>query len=163
MRATPPHEGVSLQCQGSYGTYRLTIGPEYPPKECRRRGVPLHSRSVAVDAAIDHLFIRGGDVTAWPDKETIERHLQGTVIIHGVAIHIYDGNGSGDQPEMGSAPAHDIKIDEIIAFTHPEARETIDRLRSSGRLTVAAYHVIQHDILKALQRHEVALTTTSLA
>lgn len=156
VQAIPPDQQVTLEVRGSYGTYRVVIGPEYARQECYARRCRPHARPIEIFADVDHLFVRGEQVSPTADREVIDHHLQGTVVIHGVAVHIYDAEGSGEAIQLESNPHRGVEIVESINMAGPAGAQSIEALRASGRLTHEAYRIIQRDILKALQSHSSA-------
>lgn len=154
VKEIPAAESRTIALHANYGSYRLRIGPEYPPRECRDRQLPLHSRSIEIEGEIDHLILEGEACKPMPDRAEIDRQLQGTVIIHGVAVHIYDADGEGDRVQRDAGPMPDIRIAEAINLAGPAGEELLATWRATGRLTEAAYRVIQQDIVRALRRNE---------
>ncbi|MBI2346481.1 MAG: hypothetical protein HYV03_06300 [Deltaproteobacteria bacterium] len=151
MRRLPPHQGRVVEVTANYGRYRLLIGPEYSMRECRRRRMPMHSRPIALEGTIDHLVIDGERVSPMPDRATVARQLVGTVVIHGVTVHLYDVIGDGEQWQGDPGHRDRLEIAETINLAGACGEGQLARWCSNGRLATETYRIIQQDILRALR------------
>lgn len=162
LRDLAARESQVVTVEALYGRYRLVVGPEYTAQECRQRGLPRHSRPIEVAATLDHLIVDGERVSAVPEQPTVDRHLQGTVVIHGVTVHVYDLEGKGKSVACDRAPSHGIEFAEVINLGGDGATAAVEALRTSGRLTHEAYRIIQADLLRALREQRAPVQRVNL-
>ncbi|MBI4366149.1 MAG: hypothetical protein HY543_04940 [Deltaproteobacteria bacterium] len=156
QRLTPEAAGLAptAQCdltiRARLGAYRIHIGAEYSPEECRTRGLARHSRPIRIEGEIDHLYVRETDVVALPDRHDMEHALMGTVVIRGVRVHLFDRQGRGELSPNEQA----VEVKEELNLAGPAGATRLETIRRDGRLAREAYGIIQQDILKVLRERE---------
>lgn len=129
----------------NYGRYKIIVGPMKQNNHC----------PVEIEGQVHHLFVSPKDIRPNPSQKQIRENLKHTVIIQDLSVHINDHSGSGKQPSETEGSA---KPREYINLAGKEGEKIIRRAKKHGRLSRAAYNIIQKDILRTLKEEEKSLT-----
>lgn len=122
----------------NYGRYKVVIGP------VKKRGtVPLE-----IDGEIHHLFISPDAVRPNPTKDQVRDNLRHMVLMRNLAVHIDDPTGDGNLAVSRSR----VKAREYINLAGREGCDILKIAGSRGRLSHAAYDIIQRDILSSWKK-----------
>lgn len=125
----------------SYGRYKVIVGPMKQNNHC----------PVEIEGQVHHLFVSPKDIRPNPTQKQIKENLKHTVIMRDLSVHINDPSGSGKHP---SATEKSAKPREYINLAGKEGEKIIRKSQSHGKLSRAAYNIIQKDILKSLKEEE---------
>lgn len=142
-----PREIRVFNVHANYGTYQIKVGPEYSPLMCRQLQTHPHSRPIEIHGELHHLFIENGNlVTPMPSNQAINNNLKGTVIIKGLAVHLRDEQGIGN--ELSDVPniLHAVEARERINLAGDSGEQAVMKLEQTGRLAKETYRIIQMDI-----------------
>lgn len=155
LRRLKPADRKVIEITANFGKYSVVIGAEYPDTECRRRALPLRTRPLEIHGTIDHLFVESDHIGPFPTRTAVDRQLRATVIINGVAVHLYDVQGNGVATASAAEPRATVEIAQTINLAGSDGDMRLQSLQHSGLLSRATYRIVQDDILKALRQMHV--------
>ena len=141
-----PGEVHVLSINANYGHYEITIGP---------RGVG-NSRGadrcvIEIDGKIHHLFISPHTVRAIPSKHQVKENMKDTIIANNLTVHIVDPMGDGKHVKLNGNGDNGIHFKDVINMAGPVGEKIIAEAEHSKQMSMAAYRLIQRDILHALK------------
>jgi hypothetical protein len=142
-----PDDVHVLTVHANYGNYEIVIGPEN-----HHGGENDHSRSVEINGEIHHLFITPDDVTPNPSHNQVHDKLKNTVIMQNLSVHLRDDDGDGEHAVGSSGSKHGVEPRGMINMAGAEGEEIVHEMEESGKLNDITYHIIQEDILHALDK-----------
>jgi hypothetical protein len=145
LKRMKPGEVHVFTINANYGRYKIIVGPMKPDKNC----------PVEIDGEVHHLFVSPKKISPNPSQKQIRQNLRHTVIMRDLSVHINDPSGSGKQPSMTEGSA---KPRECINLAGKEGEKIIRKAQSHGKLSLAAYNIIQKDIIHSLKEEEKSLT-----
>lgn len=146
IRLMRPGEVHVVSVNANYGHYQIIIKP------IQGKGSPLEKR-IEINGEIHHLFLSPKKLAAQPSKRQMIENLKDTVIMKSLNIHIMDPKGDGRHlsiPEHSSG-MHAI---EYINLAGQGGNDLVDNAEHSRKYSLAAYRIIQNDILKALKKKQ---------
>lgn len=155
LKRLKPTDHKVIEIAANFGKYSVVIGAEYPDAECRRRALPLQTRPLEIHGTIDHLFVEDNHIGPFPTKTAVDHQLRATVIINGVAVHLYDVQGDGVTTVSATLPRATVEIAQTINLAGRDGEMRLQSLNHSGLLSRATYQIIQDDILKVLRQMHV--------
>jgi len=142
FRDMKPGETHVINVNANYGRYQIVI-------ICKKRGGK--DGSIEIDGKIHHLFLSPDGLSVMPSKEQIAKNLNNTVILKNLEVHIRDPKGDGKHmATLGKQPF--MQPDEYINLTGKDAETMLNRIRREKRASLAAYKIVQMDILNALRK-----------
>jgi len=150
LKRMKPGEVHVLSINANYGHYQIVIGPEQGAKAKGHE----HDRPIEINGEIHHLFVTPNKVQANPSKRQVLENLRDTVIMRNLSIHLCDPLGDGRHLEMPKDGNNGLHAREYINLAGDVGDELLDEAEHSPRLSLAAYRLIQKDILNALGREE---------
>ncbi len=134
-----------ISVNANYGRYEIVIGPEGRGKSNSKE------RPIEINGEIHHLFLSPKSISAMPSKNQILGNLKDTVIVRGLSIHINDPLGDGEHIDHDGSGENGIHIHEYINLAGNGGKNLIHDAEHDDTMTLAAYHIIQEDILHALK------------
>lgn len=143
LKGMKPGDVHVISINARYGHYQIVIGPE------KDEGVPrgkAHTRPIEINGEIHHLFISPHTVRAHPSRNEVMENLKHTVIMRDLSVHLVDPNGDGRHIDAPDG----INARQFINLAGEEGEKMIERMCHSERLSLAAYKIIQKDILQSL-------------
>jgi len=141
LRNLRPNDVHVFTINANYGHYQIIVGP-------MRKN---HMRDLEIKGEIHHVFVSSNSITPNPSKKQINGNLKDTVIMRNLEVHLHDPKGDGKSLEMKDCDSHP---QEYINMAGKNGESLVRDLQSSGRLSKAAYGIIQSDILHALKEKE---------
>ena len=123
----------------NYGRYKIIVGPVQKQDNC----------PVEIEGEIHHLFVSPEAISPNPSREQIQHNLKHTVIMRDLAVHFNDPSGSGEQISNNN---DSVKPREYINLAGKEGDEIVRHAQENDNLSLAAYHIIQDDILNSLKK-----------
>lgn len=151
LKRLKPREVRVFNIIANYGSYQVIVGPEYSSEECRKLQLKPHSRRLEINGSMHHLFVNRKKISALPGEDEISSNLKGSVIMKDIIIHIVDKDGEGKGVKIERLDQDGIQAERRINLAGDDGDSMIDKYKSSGRLDIEAYKIIQEDILKALK------------
>ncbi len=142
-----PGEVHVLSVNANYGRYEIVIGAEHGKRGRRRARV----RPIEINGEIHHLFVSPRRVRAMPSKNQVLENLKDTVIVRDLTVHMVDPEGDGKHLEPSDDGNNGIHIREYINLAGARGKELLEEVEHSDRISMAAYRIIQDDILGALK------------
>lgn len=143
VRLMRPGEVHVVSVNASYGHYQIIFKPA--------PGKGSHERPIEINGEIHHLFLSSNKLAPQPSRMQMLGNLKDTVIMRNLNVHIMDPKGDGRHisvPENASG-MHAL---EYINLAGREGNALVDRAEHSRKYSLAAYRIIQRDILKALRK-----------
>lgn len=154
LKDMKPNEMHVLTVHANYGNYEIVIGPENNSPDEK-----MHERPVEINGEIHHLFISPDSVSPNPSKQQIHDKLKHTVIMQDLAVHLHDPNGDGEHAVGHDGSRHGVMPRGMINMAGDEGEEILHQMEESGELNDVTYHIIQEDILHALEKKREEETT----
>lgn len=145
LKEMKPGEVHVFNINASYGRYQVVIGPEGAEA---RKGAK-EARPIEINGEIHHLFVSPGAVRIHPSRRQVNHYMQDTVIMRDLSIHIVDPEGGGEK--LARSDRNGMRARECINLAGNEGQKIIERTEQDGRMMMAAYRIVQQDILKALK------------
>jgi len=139
LKRMKPGDVHVFTINATYGRYQIVIGPL----------MDNHCRSVEINGEIHHLFVSPKSISPNPSKRQVRSNLKNTVIMNELLIHLRDPLGDGKHLSIKQSDAHPR---EYINLAGKKGQILLNKVESSGRLTSAAYKIIQEDILRSLRK-----------
>lgn len=139
-----PGEVHVVSVNANYGHYQIIIKP------IQGKGSSFE-RPIEINGEIHHLFLSPKKLSAQPSKRQRIENLKDTVIMKNLNIHITDPMGDGRHI---STPEHDSGMHaiEYINLAGQGGNDLVDNAEHSRKYSLAAYRIVQNDILKALRK-----------
>ncbi len=149
LRDMKPGEVHVLSINANYGHYQIVIGA----KGVSDAQDSSEMRPIEINGEIHHLFVSPRAIRAMPSRQQVMENLKNTVIMNGLTVHLRDPLGDGHHlsDENGSNGLH---AREYINLAGTKGDELIERAEHSGSLSMAAYRLIQEDILHAIRERK---------
>lgn len=141
-----PEEMHVLTVHANYGNYELVIGPEVNEGDGRRH------RELEINGEIHHLFISEDEITPNPSNEQIHDKLKDTVIMQDLSVHLKDPDGDGYHAIGSNGSKRGVMPRGMINMAGHKGEELIHEIEENGELDDITYHIIQEDILNALEK-----------
>ncbi len=149
LKHMKPNDMHVLTVHANYGNYEIVIGPE------AKQGLGgNHERMVEINGEIHHLFISPDSIAPNPSRQQIHDKLKHTVIMQDLAVHLRDSKGDGQHASGHDGSAHGVMPRGMINMAGEEGEELIHKMEESGQLNDITYHIIQDDILHALEKKQ---------
>lgn len=145
LRKMKPGEVHVISINASYGHYQIVIGPE---NHSNKGG---HTRPIEINGEIHHLFVSPHAVRAQPSKEQMTHNLRDTVIMRDLRVHIIDPAGDGEHIAHDKMSADELSAREYINLAGNIGEKIIHDAPHSHYVTMAAYKIIQEDIIKSFK------------
>lgn len=148
LKQMRPGEVHVLSINANYGRYQIVIGPEEERGAARRAG----GRPIEINGEIHHLFVSPRTVRIHPSRRQVEHNMKDTVIMRDLSIHLVDPRGDGlhlDDNGKGS-----LRARECINLAGDEGQRIIEESAHDDHVMMAAYRIVQQDILRALKAKE---------
>ncbi|MFH1874143.1 MAG: hypothetical protein ABH859_03035 [Pseudomonadota bacterium] len=128
-----------ITVNANYGRYKLVVGPikdqqNYP---------------IEIDGEIHHLFVSPKAITPNPSKKEVQENLKHSVIMKDLEVHLNDPNGDGHSLRHSRCK---VEPKEYINFAGQAGKEMLNSINSHGRLSNAAYRIIQDDIIRSMKK-----------
>lgn len=144
IRLMRPGEVHVVSVNADYGHYQIIIKPMVA------KGSSVE-RPIEIKGEIHHLFLSPMKLAVHPSKRQMLENLKNTVIMKNLNVHILDPMGDGRHL---STPENDSGIHalEYINLAGREGDGLVDSAEHSTKYSLAAYRIIQSDILKALRK-----------
>jgi hypothetical protein len=139
LRQMKPGDVHILSVNANYGNYQIIIGPE---------GGKEHRRDLKIDGEVHHLFISTNDIIPHPTREQVLRNLKNMVIMRKLHVHFHDLNGDGEHVMDDDG----IFAQEYINLAGDAGKQLVMKAVRDRRISLAAYKIVQQDILKALAK-----------
>ncbi len=133
-----------LTVNANYGRYKLVVGPIQD-----RQDYPLE-----INGEIHHLFVSPRSITPNPSKKEVQQNLKHSIIMKDLEVHLNDPHGDGNGLSLSKS---NVKPREYINFAGQAGKAMMSNLNSHGRLSNAAYRIIQKDIIKSMKKHRKRL------
>lgn len=147
-----------LSVHGNYGHYQIVIGPEKKEKRAGGQAGPEKYRPIEINGEIHHLFMTPHTLTANPSKRQMLSNLKDTVIMRGLSVHLQDPKGDGRHLARDAEKDDRVVVHECINMAGKTGEELVEESKRSEHFPMAAYRIIQNDILRALhEKSEDAL------
>lgn len=146
LRDMKPGEVHVFSINAHYGHYHIVIGPE------QKEGAPqerLHARPIEIDGEIHHLFMSPRAMRIYPSKRQMRENMKDTVILKDLTVHLVDPDGKGSH--LNRAGNNELHARECINFAGDDGDRLIEEAQHDQQMTMAAYRIIQRDILQALE------------
>jgi len=124
-----------------FGHYQIVIGPQLGHKK----------RRLEIDGKIHHLFVSPKAISANPSRRQIRANLKNTVIVRDLSVHLCDPCGDGNSLLINKS---DAQPREYINLAGKNGESLVEKIEANGRLSRAAYRIIQKDILHSLKKEE---------
>lgn len=141
LKRLKPHDVYVFTINANYGHYQIMVGP------MNNR----HERNLEITGEIHHLFVSPHSISANPTRDQVEGNLKNTVIMRDLEVRLMDPRGDGRHLKTMGSGAHPR---EYINLAGKNGELLMTHLEGSGRLSRAAYRIIQEDILRALKKEE---------
>jgi hypothetical protein len=141
-----PGEIHVLSVNANYGRYEIVIGPKGNAGKTN-----TEERPIEINGEIHHLFLTPRNISAMPSQNQIMDNLKDTVIVRGLSIHIRDPKGDGEHVAHGGNGDNGIHIHEYINLAGDRGKNLIHNAEHDEMMSLAAYQIIQEDILQALK------------
>lgn len=141
LKNMKPEDVHVFTINASYGHYQVIIGP--------KKG--HNQRDVRIEGEIHHLFVSPHSINANPSKHEIYENMKNTIIMRDLEVHLHDPKGDGKSLEMKTCDAHPK---EYINLAGKNGELLMKHIDGSRKLSLAAYRIIQEDILHALKKEE---------
>lgn len=141
LRHMKPGETHIISVHANYGHYQIVIGPGNSEK-----------RPIEINGEIHHLFMTTNSISAQPSKRQMLKNLKDTIIMRELQVHLSDPKGDGRHLEKPAEKDERVHIRECINMAGRKGEEIIEESCHSNRLPMAAYRIIQNDVLRALQK-----------
>lgn len=155
LKRMKPGEVHVLSINANYGHYQVVIGPKQQGEKAAKG---MESRPIEINGEIHHLFISPHAVRVYPSKGQILHNLRDTVIMRDLEIHLHDPMGDGRHLAMMEKGDNGIHARECINLAGNEGEKLLEKAEHDTHLSMAAYRIIQRDILRALtERKEESL------
>ncbi len=143
LKKMKPGEVHVLSINANYGHYQIVIGPEESKD---------HNRSIEINGEIHHLFVTPKHISTQPSKKQVQQNLKNTVIMRNLMIHLHDPKGDGNHLVIMSKNDNGLHPRECINLAGHDGKRLMDEVEHNSRYSLAAYRIIQKDILNALKR-----------
>ncbi|MBT3181727.1 MAG: hypothetical protein HN337_04365 [Deltaproteobacteria bacterium] len=145
LKKMKPGEVHVLSINANYGHYQIVIGPEESSD---------HNRSIEINGEIHHLFVTPKNISAQPSKRQVEQNLKNTVIMRNLMIHLRDPKGDGKHLIIMSKNDNGLHPRECINLAGNDGERLMNELEHKSSYSLAAYRIIQKDILSALKKNK---------
>ncbi len=146
LKDMKPNEMHVLTVHANYGNYEIVIGPEDLEGQ--------HRRSLEINGEIHHLFISPDEISPHPSKVEIHEKLKHTVIMQDLTIHLHDPSGDGTHAMGHDGTSQGVMPRGMINMAGEEGEELLHNIEANGELNDITYHIIQEDILGALNKQK---------
>ena len=145
LQRMKPGEVHVLSVNASYGRYQLMIGPG------KGDGSPHNgkNREIEINGEIHHLFVSPDSIRAHPSRQQIEHNMRDTVIMRDLSIHLVDPHGDGKH--LSDKSRNGMRARECINLAGNDGERLIENSERDGEMMMAAYRIVQEDILRALK------------
>lgn len=138
LKGLKPHDVHVLTVNANYGHYQIVVGPRRKNRE----------RDLEIRGEIHHLFVSPHSIRPNPSRHQINDNLKGTVIVRDLEVRLHDPKGDGKNLMMKDCEAHPR---EYINLAGKKGDMLMHDLESGNKLSMAAYRIIQEDILHSLK------------
>ena len=145
LTSMAPDEIHVLSINANYGRYEIVIGAKG-----NKENPDGDERPIEINGEIHHLFLSPRNISAMPSQNQIIDNLKDTVIVRGLSIHIRDPRGDGEHIAHGGNGDNGIHIHEYINLAGSKGKSLIHNAEHDDKMSLAAYHIIQKDILHSL-------------
>lgn len=146
LKKIGPNEVHVLTVNASYGRYQLIIGP----KNKHING--QHFRPIEISGEIHHLFATPKGFVPQPTKKQVLGNLRNTVIMRDLVIHLKDPTGDGRHIMLIRENDSGVHPREVINMAGKEGEKIADQAEHERKYSLAAYRIIQNDILRAVKK-----------
>lgn len=146
LKHMKPGEVHVFSINASYGHYQIVIGPEQRGKERQE-----HKRPIEINGEIHHLFVSPRAVSIHPSRGQVMRNMKDTVIMRDLSIHLVDPKGDGEHLEREAN--NNLHARECINLAGDDGEKIIEEAGNDANLMLAAYRIVQQDILASLRAH----------
>lgn len=150
LQTMRPDEIHIIHVRANYGNYQIVIGPESMLEE--------KSRPLEINGQIHHLFVSPNNISPNPTHDQIDHHLHDTIVMRDVTIHLLDERGDGQHLVASNGWQQTVDARDAINLAGEKGKALLERTITSGELPRATYHIIQEDILQALEKNPEDLT-----
>ncbi|MFH0798933.1 MAG: hypothetical protein V2A66_01985 [Pseudomonadota bacterium] len=151
LRRMKPGEVQILSVNARYGHYQICVGAAKGGEEGRREGGK--DRPIEIHGEIHHLFVSPDAVRANPSKRQMIENLKDTVIVRGLYIRLRDPKGDGQHLDHLGDRSAAVRARECINLAGRKGEKLIEDAGQARRLQMAAYRIIQEDILRTFKEH----------
>ncbi|HPQ80212.1 MAG TPA: hypothetical protein PLZ86_00605 [bacterium] len=134
-----------LSIDANYGRYRIVIGPEDALSSAKRE----NKRPIEINGEIHHIFVSPRTMRIHPSRRQVEHNMKDTVIMRDLSIHLVDPRGDGSHVEAKGNG--ELKARECINLAGEIGQKIIEKTSRDDHMMMAAYRIVQRDILKALK------------
>jgi hypothetical protein len=145
LKKMRPSDVHVISVNASFGHYQIIIGPE-------SHSGPHHVRlrPIEINGEIHHLFLSPSNIGPQPSREQMRHNMRNTVIMRHLNIHLSDPTGDGKHLHM---PKHEngMHAGHYINLAGDKGRKMLDEAEHSRRYALAAYRIVQKDILDSLK------------
>lgn len=145
MKSTDVHV---MSINANYGRYQITIGPESGNGDQKKK---IHLRPIEINGEIHHLFVSPHTVQPHPSKNEVLMNLKHTIILKELTVHFVDPEGDGRHLDLARTGDGSVHPKEFINMAGEEGERMLEKTMHSDKLPLAAYKIVQEDILKALK------------
>lgn len=129
-----------LNIRANYGNYQVIIAPS---KEAANK------HKLEINGQIHHLFVSPDRISAKPSELQVKHHMKDTIILRDLNVHLVD-KGRTHKPETAAGWKHAVEVREKINLAGKEGSNLLQNIESNGKLSKAAYDIIEEDIIQAL-------------
>jgi len=152
LRKMKPGEVHVLSINANYGHYQISIGPT-PAESPELKGTKADEPRgpIEINGEIHHLFLSPDAVRAMPSEKQVIENMKDTVIMRDLSIHMKDSSGDGNHLDHANDGEAVMKARECINLAGEEGQRLMEEAKNEMRIHLATYHLVQQDILKALQ------------
>jgi hypothetical protein len=109
-----------------------------------RGGFPIE-----IDGQIYHLFLSPDALSPNPSRREVLQNLKHSVLMKDLYLHFSDPDGHGDHLKLGKSR---VNPREYINFAGKQGSAMMGRLHFRGKLPLAAYSIVQKDILRGMEK-----------
>jgi len=148
LKKMKPGEVHILSVNANYGHYQIVIGPENHGE----KGSDEHGRPIEINGEIHHLFVTPGNISAQPSRKQVLENMKNTVIMRNLSVHLNDPRGDGRHISAPDRDNSGLHAREYINLAGDTGEELLEKVEHSGRFSLAAYRIVQQDILRALKK-----------
>lgn len=148
LKKMRPGEVHVFSINANYGHYQIVVGSH---RDAVKRRYPGKYLPIEINGEIHHLFISPHAIRIHPSKTQMLKNLNNTVIVRDVAVHIRDPKGDG-RHVVEQAKDVGVRAREYINLAGVEGQKLLEETHHKNRLTMAAYRIIQKDIIESLRQ-----------